>query len=61
MRRSLHEEALAALDLALAASGAERQMLLEHALVMHQVALEADGAAGHANNNEPDDGQRRRA
>jgi len=60
MRRSLHEEALAALDLALAAGGAERQLLLEHALVMHQVALEADQAAEHANNNEPE-GQRRRA
>jgi len=60
MRRSLHEEALAALDLALAASGAERQMLLEHAMVIHQAALEANRSGEHANSNEPK-GQRRRA
>jgi hypothetical protein len=51
---------LAALDLALAATGAERQMLLEHAMVIHQAALEAEKAVAHANSNEPE-GNRRRA
>jgi len=58
MDRSLHHEALAALDRALTATGSERQALLEHALFLHRVALEMERVAGHANNNEP---ERRRA
>jgi len=59
MRRTLHDEALAALDLALAATGAERQMLLEQAMVIHQAALEADQSVQHANSNEPERPRRR--
>jgi hypothetical protein len=54
MRHSLHEESLAALDLALAAHGSERLVLLEHTLHLHRMAIEADRATSPANSNEPE-------
>lgn len=59
MRMALFDETLAVMDRAMAAAGAERQALMEHALILRQAALEEDRRASNANDNPPRTERRR--